>query len=61
MAWIGKSNKDYTYKVKNIRLGSSEAPHRPFKARKALEIDKIGKIGLKMGNIRLYLVITPKI
>jgi hypothetical protein len=59
MAWIGKSNKDYTYKVNNIELGSSEAPHRPSKAQKALEIDKIGKISLKMGNIRLYLVITP--
>ena len=57
----GKSNKDYTHKVKNTGLGSSEAPHRPSKAQKALKIVKIGKISLKMGNISLYLVISPKI
>ena len=58
---IGKNNKDYTYNVKNISFGSPEAPYRPSKGQKAPKIGKIGKISLKMGNIGLYLVTTPKI
>jgi hypothetical protein len=49
-----------TYKVKNIGLGSTEAPHRPSKGQKVTKIGKIGKISLKTGNIRLYVVMTPK-
>jgi hypothetical protein len=51
-------NQDYTYKVKNIGLGSPEAPHWHSKVQKALNI---GKMSLKMGNVRLYFVITTKI
>jgi hypothetical protein len=43
--------------LKNISFGLPEAPHRRSKDQKA---PKIGKIR-KMGNISLYLLITPKI
>jgi hypothetical protein len=53
------NNKDYTYKLKNIGLGSllrclSWALKKP-------ESLIISKMSLKMGNIRLSLVITTKI
>jgi hypothetical protein len=47
--------------VKNIGLGSPGAAYLPSKGHKAPKIGKIGKMSLKMGNIRLYLVITTKI
>jgi hypothetical protein len=58
---IGESNWDHTYKVKDIGLGPPGAPYLPSKGQKASKIGKIGKMSLKMGNIRLYFVITSKI
>jgi hypothetical protein len=51
-------NRDYTYKVKNIGLGSPEAPHWHSKVQKA---PNIGKMSPEMGNVRLYFVITTQI
>jgi hypothetical protein len=44
--WHGtcKSNKDYTYKVKTIGLGSPEAPHWSSTGQKAPKIGKLGKL-----------------
>jgi hypothetical protein len=42
---MNKSN--YTYKVKNIGLGSPGALYLPSKGQKAPKIGKIGKMSLK--------------
>jgi hypothetical protein len=46
---VGESNKEYTYKVKNIGLGSPGAAYLPSKGQKAPKIGKIGKMSLTMG------------
>jgi hypothetical protein len=50
-----ENNWDYTYKVNNVGLVSPRGPLLFFKRP---ESPKIGKIILKMGNVRPYLVIT---
>jgi hypothetical protein len=51
-------NHVQAYKVNNIGLGSPEAPHWHSKVQKATNI---GTMSLKMGNVRLYFVITTEI
>jgi hypothetical protein len=42
-------------------FGVARGPFLPSKDQKAPKIGEIGKMSLKMGNVRLYLVLTTKI